>query len=64
MMIHRLAGRRGDKLGRSTVLTKEEVEFPVERILVMGEWGFPHGKRDLTNIIKDYLDHQGRTTRR
>jgi hypothetical protein len=25
-MSHRLAGRRGDKLGRSTVLSKEEVE--------------------------------------
>jgi hypothetical protein len=58
-MIHRLAGRRGDKLGRSTVLSKEEVEFLVERILVMGEWGFPLG-RDLTHIVKDYL---GRTTR-
>jgi hypothetical protein len=56
--------KRGDQLGRSTVLSREEEEFLVEGILVMGEWGFPLGKRDLTNIIKDYLDHQGRTTRR
>jgi hypothetical protein len=62
-MSHRLAGRRGNKLGRSTVLSKEEVEFLVETILVMGEWGFPLGKRDLTHIVKDYLDRQGRTTR-
>jgi hypothetical protein len=46
------------------VLSREEEEFLVERILVMGEWGFQLGKRDLTHIIKDYLDHQGRTTRR
>jgi hypothetical protein len=63
MLIDRLAGRRGDKLRRSSVLSKEEVEFQVERILVMGEWGFPLGKRDLTHIVKDYLDCQGRTTR-
>ena len=62
-LIDRLAGRRGDKLGRSTVLSKEEVEFLVERILVMGEWGFPLAKRDLTQIVEDYLDRQGRTTR-
>jgi hypothetical protein len=59
----RLAGRRGDKLRRSTVLSKEEEEFLVERILVMGEWDFPLGKKDLTHIVKDYLDLQGKTTR-
>jgi hypothetical protein len=45
------------------VLRKEEEEFLVERILVMGEWCFPLGKRDLTHIVKDYLDCQGRITR-
>jgi hypothetical protein len=63
MLIDRLAGRRGDKLGCSTVLSKEEEEFLVERIPVMGELGFPLGKRDLTHIVKDYLDRQGRTTK-
>jgi hypothetical protein len=45
------------------VLSEEEEEYLVERILVMGEWGFPLAKRDLTHIVKDYLDRQGRTTR-
>jgi hypothetical protein len=62
-LIDRLAGRRGAKLGRTTVLSEEEEEYLVERILVMGEWGFPLAKRDLTHIVKDYLDRQGRTTR-
>ncbi len=63
ILVDRLAGRRGDKLGRSTVLSRDEEEFLVEGILVMGEWGFPLGKRDLTHIIKDYRDRQGRITR-
>ena len=62
-LIDRLAGKRGAKLGRTTVLSEEEEEYLVERILVMGEWGFPLAKRDLTQIVKDYLDRQGRTTR-
>jgi hypothetical protein len=62
-IIDRLKGRRGEKLGRSTELSKEEEEHFVERILVMSNWGFPLSKGDLTNLIKHYLDRQGRTTR-
>ncbi len=50
--IDRLAGRSGEKLGRSTVLNKEEEDFLMEKILMMGERGFPLGKRGLRHLIK------------
>jgi hypothetical protein len=62
-LIDRLAERSGEKLWRSIVLNKEEEDFLMERILMMGERGFPLGKRDLRHLIKNYLDRQGKTTR-
>jgi hypothetical protein len=62
-MIDRLSGRRGAKLGRSTELSADEEELIVERILVLGKWGFPLGKKDLTHLIKGYLDRLGKSTR-
>ena len=50
-------------MGRSTELSEEEEELTVERVLLMGTWGFPLNNRDLGQLIKDYLDRQGRTTR-
>ncbi len=35
----------------------------MERILVLGKWGFPLGKKDLTHLIKGYLDRLGKSTR-
>ncbi len=34
-----------------------------QRLILMGEWGFPLTSRDLCYLIKAYLDGQGRTTR-
>ena len=49
--------------GRPPVLSKEEEELFIQRLIMHGEWGFPLSSTDLRNIIKDYLDRQGRTTR-
>jgi hypothetical protein len=46
MLIDRLARRSGEKLGRS-MLNKKEEDFLMEKILMMGERGFPLDKRDL-----------------
>jgi transposase-like protein len=59
----RLNAKAGEKLGRPTELTEEEEKIIVERLVLMGEWGFPLTCRDLTAIIKAYLDELGRTTR-
>ncbi len=49
--------------GQPTVLSEDEELLIVERLVMQGEWGFPLTTTDLQNIIKDYLDSQGRTTR-
>lgn len=59
----RYSKRRGEQLGRSTELSREEEEYLVERIILLANWGFPLSKKDLTLIIKNYLDRQGRRTR-
>jgi hypothetical protein len=59
----RLAGRVKDTLGRPTELSHAEETIIVERLLLMGTWGFPYTLNDLRHLIKDYLDSAGRTTR-
>jgi len=50
-------------LGRPTVLSREEEEILVERLIMHGEWGFPLTSEDVRTVIKDYLDRLGRNTR-
>jgi len=60
----RLAERvQNEKAGRPTVLSTEEELILVERLILLGEWGFPLTTRCLRHTIQAYLDHQGRTTR-
>ncbi len=35
----------------------------MERVILMGTWGFPMSRQDLSHIIKGYLDRLGRTNR-
>jgi transposase len=49
------------QLGRPTELTKDEETIIVERLKVMGMWGFPLTAYDLRYLIKSYLDSLGRT---
>ncbi len=62
-MTDRIAERRGPKLGHSMDLSKDEKAIIVEWLLLLGKWGFTHSKKDLTLLVKDFLDCQGRTTR-
>jgi hypothetical protein len=62
-LIDRLANRYSDKLGHPTELSKEEEAILVERLIILGEWGFPLSSHDLTHLVKNYLDSLGRTTR-
>jgi transposase-like protein len=49
------------QLGRPTELTKDEETIIVQRLKVMGMWGFPLTAHDLRYLIKSYLDSLGRT---
>lgn len=62
-LIDRIAERYGPKLGHPIVLTAEEETIIVERLIVLGEWGFPFNSHDLTHLVKNYLDSLGRSTR-
>lgn len=59
----RIRQRVKERLGRPTELSGEEEEIFVERLVMMGIWGFPLSSRDLRSLIKDYLDSVGKTTR-
>ena len=50
-------------MGRPTVLSPEEEEIMVERMMVLAEWGYPLTIRALQELVKNYLDRMGKTTR-
>jgi predicted DNA-binding protein (UPF0251 family) len=52
------------ELGRPTVLSEEEENIIVQRLLVMGMWGFPLTSLDVRFLVKSYLDDIGRTCSR
>ncbi len=62
-MMDRLSERRGSTLGKPTELSAEEEDYLVERLVLMGTWGFPIIKKELTLMVKRYLDRQGRRSR-
>jgi hypothetical protein len=52
------------QLGRPPELSEEEEDIMVQRLKIMGMWGFPLTSYDLRYIIKSYLDGAGRTSTR
>ena len=52
------------ELGRPTVLSEEEENIIVQRLVVMGMWGFPLTSLDVRFLVKSYLDDIGRTCSR
>jgi len=58
-----LTSRHKVTIGRPTVLSAEEEDIIVERLLLMASWNFPLTAKDLCHLIKSYLDGLGRTTR-
>jgi hypothetical protein len=41
----------------------EEEKILVERLMLMGQWGFPLGCYELRLLVKAYLDSAGKATR-
>lgn len=50
------------QLGRPPELSEEEEKIIVQRLKVMGQWGFPITSHDLRYLIKSYLDNAGRNS--
>jgi hypothetical protein len=61
--IHDRLHKASERVGRPTELSPLEEDIIVERLLLMGDWGFPMDNNDLKYLIKAYLDQGGRTTR-
>ena len=59
----KVGGKAQGNIGRPTVLSVEEEAVLVQRLIVMGEWGYPLTPKDLCMLVKDYLDAAGQTTR-
>jgi hypothetical protein len=61
--IHDRLHKASERVGRPTELSPLEEDIIVERLLLMGDWGFPMDNNDLKYLINAYLDQGGRTTR-
>jgi hypothetical protein len=62
-ILDRISGRSSPAVGHPTELSQEEESVIVERLVLMGRWGFPLSRHDLSHLIKAYLDAEGRTSR-
>jgi hypothetical protein len=63
-LLNRVKEKVSETHGRPTVLSKLEESLLVERLLILGEWGFPLTRRELCTLIKNDLNGLGRTTRK
>ena len=59
----RAKGNHGEKLGGPTILSPDEEKEIALRLVTFGDWGFPLTTLDLRNMVKAYLDKQGKSTR-
>jgi transposase-like protein len=59
----RIAQKSSSDVGRPTELSKEEEQTIVERVILMGWWGFPLNRCEISHLIKSYLNGLGRVTR-
>lgn len=50
--------------GGQTVLTKQEEEMIVDRLLKCSEWGYPLDQYDVRALVKNYLDKCGKTVKK
>ena len=50
-------------VGRPTVLTMEEENVIVQKMMVMGDWGFPMRPLDVRMLVSEFLNQKGFITR-
>jgi hypothetical protein len=59
----RIHQRHGVINGRQPELTPDEETMLVDRMKLLGVWGFPFTAQDLCHFVKIYLDKKGAVTR-
>jgi hypothetical protein len=59
----RMSETHGTKMGRPPILSPDEEKMLVERLKILGTWGFPLTKMDFCHFVKAYLDKKGVKTR-
>ncbi|KAK9709734.1 hypothetical protein QE152_g26421 [Popillia japonica] len=62
-LVRRLLGRNIGKTGHSPVLSAEEERLTTETLGIVAHWGFPLTKPDIPDVVKKYLDKQGKQVR-
>ena len=60
----RLRTKTKAKMTRPTELTETEEKLIAESLLIMGNSGYPLTSRDLRTVIKNFLDNDGRESKR
>lgn len=61
MKIHRcLKGKNQKKYGGQMALSVEEETFLTDKLITASEWGFPMTSYEVRQIVKTYLERQGR----
>jgi hypothetical protein len=61
MLLNKISGlHKTGRVGRPTALTEVEESVLVYLLVLMGEYNYPISKRDLREMIKNYLDRRDR----
>jgi hypothetical protein len=57
-LLDKLSERHKPKLGRPTALSDVEERVLVDLLVLMGEFNYPVTKRNLKDMVKNYLDQR------
>jgi hypothetical protein len=61
-LLNKISGlHKTGRIGRPTALTEVEESVLVDLLVLMGDYNYPISKRDLREMIKNYLDRRDRT---
>jgi hypothetical protein len=61
---HKINSKHGLKVGHPTVLSADEEKAIVDHINVVASWGFPFDFVDIRELVKTYIEKQGRVVKK
>ncbi|KAJ8946047.1 hypothetical protein NQ318_005525 [Aromia moschata] len=59
-LLRRVGGKHSKPVGQPIVLSQAEEETIAKTLGVVAKWGFPLNRVDVRDVIKKYLDKQGK----
>ncbi|KAJ8939281.1 hypothetical protein NQ318_014929 [Aromia moschata] len=59
-LLRRIGGKHTKPVGHPTILSQAEEETIAKTLGVVAKWGFPLNRVDVRDVIKKYLDKQGK----